>query len=284
LASATRFVAPTTLPEALTALEEEGAMVVAGGTSVGVLLKNRLVEPTSLVFLGHVPGLTGVSAEEDGSLRIGAMTTLHDLAREPSVREAADVVAKAASLVGNPRVRSIATIGGAIVHGDPRQDLPPVLLALRATVAVLGPRGARKIPMEEFLVGFMESALEEDELVTEVVLPPRHHRRSAYSRFTPNSEDDYPTVGVAASLWLSSEGTVEDVVLALGGVDTHAITVPGAADLLRGRTLDEPAMEEVARAASAAARPTDDNRGSEDYKRAMIEVWTKRALRQCANS
>jgi len=256
-------------------------MLVAGGTSIGVLLKNRLIEPEVLVYLGHVPNLTAISEQPDGALRLGSMATLRDIARSPLAASEAPSLVAAAEKVGNPRVRAVATIGGAIVHGDPRQDVPPVMLALGAVVTVQGPRGTREIPMSEFLTGFMESAVEDDEIVLSVEVPSRRNRREAYTRFTPNSEDDYPTVGVAASLRISATGEVEDALIALGGVDSHAIAVAEAGSVLVGSRMEQSDIERAAQIASLIAEPSDDSRGSESYKRSMIEVCTRRTLVAC---
>jgi aerobic carbon-monoxide dehydrogenase medium subunit len=281
LASNPEFVVPRGMDEALAALANEGSLLVAGGTSVGVMLKNRLIEPDSLVSLSRVPDLRDITGTPDGGLRIGAMTTLRELFRSSAVHASAELLAVAASKVGNPRIRSLATVGGAVVHGDPRQDLPPVLLALQAEVRIVGPTGERVVPMSEMLLGFMESAVDDDEIITEVVIPPGRDRRGSYLRYTPNSEDDYPTVGVAVCIQLSSNDVVVDAVVALGGVASRAITVPGITDLLVGSQLGDRAIELAAQMAGEATNPSDDQRGSVAYKRSMTEVWTRRALSAC---
>lgn len=273
--------APTTVDDALGELAEEGALAVGGGTSIGLLVKNRLIEPDRLVSLAKIPNLSGVREEGADAVAIGATTTLLELMHSSIVNAAFPVLSYASSRVGNPRVRSVATIGGAIIHGDPRQDLPPVLLSLGASANVVGPSGARTIPLSEFFVGFMESAASEDELVTEVTIPRTQGQRTRYTRFTPGSDDDYPTVGVAIALTLGDGGTVSAARIALGGVDGTAILVDAAAELLVGARPDADLVSAVAARAAELANPSDDQRGSEAYKRAMVEVWTRRTLASC---
>lgn len=277
------FVAPTNLDDALGDLAGGGALAVGGGTSVALLLKNRLVEPERLVYLGKIPDLSGV-AVEDGDIRLGATTTLWTLCRSPLLADELAVLARAASVVGNPRVRSVATLGGAVVHADPRQDVPPVLLALGARARVAGPSGEREVPFDELLRGFMETAVGEEEILTELRVSRVPGRRGVYSRFTPGSEDDYPTVAVAAVAEMSADADITSVRIALGGVAETAILAEEAASILVGRRPSPELIAAAGEAATAAARPTDDRRGSAAYKRAMVDVWTRRTLESLFSS
>ena len=141
----------------------------------------------------------------------------------------------------------------------------------------------REIPLENFFLGFMETVLQEGELVTGVVIPVDPARRAVYSRFTPGSEDDYPTVGVAVALSLGADGTVERARLALGGVNSTATVVNEVGHLLVGTTLGTEVIAAAADVAAAAAHPSDDQRGTALYKRAMVEVWTRRTIQACLN-
>lgn len=256
-------------------------MAVGGGTSVALMLKNRLIQPDRLVYLGRLADLSGVSEDADGEIHLGAMTTLRQLIQSPLINAKLPVLARAADQVGNPRVRSVATVGGAIVHGDPRQDIPPVLLALGAHAHLVGRTSERDVPLSEFFYGFMANAAGDDELVTEVVVPHDPARRALYSRFTPGSEDDYPTVGVAVALSLADDGRVTNARIALGGVDAKTILAEEAAGLLEGQRPDADLIAAVAAAAAGESDPSDDQRGSTDYKRAMVEVWTRRTVAAC---
>lgn len=275
------FVKPGSLDEALAALARPGSMLLGGGTSIGILLKNRLIEPEQLVWVGAVAELSGISVEGDGTIRIGATTTLRELARSALLLGAVPVLADAAGRIGNPRVRAVGTVGGALVHGDPRQDLPPVLLALRSRASIAALSGTRTIGLDGFYLDFMEVALGEGEVVTDVLVPARSGWRDRYSRFTPGSEDDYPTVGVAVSLRLGDGGVIEDAEIALGGVDSRPILAAEAARSLIGTRGGGAEVEEAARHAAAHCNPSDDARGSADYKRKMVGVWVRRTVTAC---
>jgi carbon-monoxide dehydrogenase medium subunit len=280
------FAAPVTLGDALGELAGEGAVAVGGGTSVAMLLKARLLEARRLVYLGRIPELAGLELADTeldgGEVRLGATLPLRELCRSPLVRERLPALAAAAAHVGNPRVRAVATVGGAVAHADPRQDLPPVLLALGARVAVAGPAGTRQVPLERFLRGFLETDLTDGELVTGVLVPLRPGLSACYYRFTPGSGDDFPAVSVAAAVRLSPEGTVRSARIALGSVGSTALLATAAADLLAGRPLTGATIEAAAAATAAAAAPWADRHGSASYKRQMVEVWTQRALARLA--
>jgi carbon-monoxide dehydrogenase medium subunit len=273
-------VAPTTIPDALDHLSRPGAVALAGGCSMAIMLKSGLVGPETLVYLGRIPGLRA-RGRGDGGLHLGAGVTLRELARSPAVVAVAPMLARTAGRIGNPRVRSVATIGGAAVHADGRLDLPPVLMALGASVRVESRRGSRHVPLDSFYTGFLRTVLADDELVTEVLVPADPARLAAYARFTPGSHHDYPTVGVAVSLSLRPDGTIDDARVALSGVAATAVLAPESADQLRGKPPGPAVFAAAAAAAAASADPNGDRLGSADYKRAMIEVWTRRALEVC---
>jgi carbon-monoxide dehydrogenase medium subunit len=272
----TEFLAPATVPESLDALAADGSVPLAGGTALVQLLKQELAEANRLVWLGRVADLRGIR-HRDGRLEIGAMTTLHELALSPEVRRLHPALAAAAAVVGNPRVRSVATIGGALVHADPRQDLPPVLLALEASASIASLHGEREVPLSQFFRSFMETALRPGELLTAVTLPSGSPgERERYVRFTPGSPADFPTVGIAVRVRRDGD-VVTAATLALAGVAPRPVLVAEASAALVG----QPGTREIdaaAQAAEAAAEPVDDHRGSATYKRAMTRLFTRRTL------
>src|SRR5579875_1768831 len=274
------FHAPRTLEEAFDALAEDGAVALAGGTSVGLLVGQGLLAPTALVWLGRIPGLGSVGVAE-GPLSLGATATLASLASDPRVRTAAPALADAAAAVGNTRVRAVATAGGALAHADPRQDLPPALLALDARVEVAGPRGRRELRIDELVCGFMSTDLAPDELITAVRVPAPPGLRSVYLRFTPGSTADYPTVAAAASARRDARGRLLSVTLSLGAVGPTVLAVPEAAALAGERTPSAASVAAVADAAARRARPVATRLGSAAYVRAMAAVWARRALTAC---
>lgn len=277
------FCAPMTLSAALRELAEgEDVIAMGGGTSVGMLLKNDLIEPRKIVWLARIPELRRLTVGPGGEVTLGATVTIRELARSAMVRRQFPALAYAAGRVGNPRVRAVATVGGALAHSDPRQDLPPILYALNALVRIQGPGGTREVPVTEFHKGIMETVLAEEELVTQVVIPAVPGRRVAYARFTPGSRDDYPTVSAAASIVRDGGGRVTSAVLALGGVGMTPVLVSEATGLA-GTVPGPLEVEAVAEMAGAAADPYTDQRGSAQYKRAMAREWAARVLHACLN-
>jgi aerobic carbon-monoxide dehydrogenase medium subunit len=274
------FSAPQTLHAALRELAEEDVIAMGGGTSVGMLLKNDLIAPRKIVWLARIPELRKLTVDPGGQLTLGATVTIRELARSAVIRQRFPALAYAASRVGNPRVRAVATVGGALAHSDARQDLPPALYVLDARVRIQGPLGTRDVPVTSFHQGFMETVLAEDELVTHVVIPAASGQRAAYARFTPGSRDDYPTVSAAASIVRDGAGRVVSAALALGGVGQTPLLVPAAAGLA-GAVPGPPEVAAVAEAAEAAAEPYEDQRGSVRYKKAMAREWAARVLHAC---
>lgn len=274
------FVSPATVPEALRALRTDGAVAVAGGTSIGLLLGQSLIEPSLLVWLGRIPGLHELMPGGE-SLRVGAAVTLRELSRHPTVRSALPALARAAGTVGNARVRSVATVGGALGHADPRQDLPPALAALGATAEITSLEGVRTVPVAQLATGLMETVVAADELITAVRIPLVPRQRSVYLRFTPGSVADYPTVAAAASASRNPDGTLASVALSLAGVGRTVLMVPEAGTLVGQRTPSADLLGAVADAAAKRAQPVADRLGSAAYKRAMAAVWARRALAAC---
>ncbi len=275
-----KFVAPATVAEALSALRADDALALGGGTSVGLLLGQSLIEPGVLVWLGRIPALRGITLD-DANLRVGAAVTLRELSRHPAARSSLTALAEAAGMVGNPRVRAVATVGGALAHADPRQDLPPALVALGAIVEIAGPEGNRTVPAASLAIGMMETVLRPGEMITAVRIPIVPGMRSVYLRFTPGSAADYPTVAAAASASRNPDGTLASVALSLGAVDRTVLAVPEAAALAGQRMPPAESLAAVAEAAARRARPVATRRGSADYVRAMAAVWARRALIAC---
>jgi len=274
------FTAPASLEEAVGDLERDGAVAVGGGTQVSLLVRQGLIEPSRLVWLGRIAGLREIRTDADGSLLIGAAATLAEIAASPLVRSVQPMVVRAASQVGNARVRAVGTLGGHLVHADPRQDLPPCLLVLAAEVRLLGRKGTRDMPLRDFIRGPFETAIQDGELLIRVKIPPNpRDTRCCYLRFTPGSSNDYPTVGVAALADLS-DGMTRRAAVGLGGVAPRPLLVE--LPQLAGRALDAAAIAVAGQAAATACDPASDQRGSAAYKRAMTRLWTERALRACS--
>jgi carbon-monoxide dehydrogenase medium subunit len=202
------YRAPRTVDEALAVLREHGenARVIAGGTALVTLMRQRLVRPGCLVSLRDVEGLDRIEAT-DGALHLGALVTHREAEVSPLVRERIPVLAETFRRVATVRIRHMATIGGALAHADPNQDPPVTLLALGARVEIRGPGSRRELPLDEFFRDYYESALEPGELVVAVTVPVLAPRTgAAYVKFLPRTADDYATVAVAAAVTLEADG------------------------------------------------------------------------------
>jgi len=274
------YVAPERLHDVLDRLSRANGetILLGGGTATVLLMKQDLLAPDVVIDLGRITELGGINSHADGGLRLGATCRLAELEDSAVLRTAYPVVTRTAHGVGNVRVRSVATLGGNLVHADPAQDLPPVLIALGATVILASQRGTRQLPLDAFYLSFMETSIGRDEVLTEVNLPPPSPRlRATYIKFTPRSQDDYGTVNVACALELE-DSVCRSAALVLGGVGATPLRVRAAEGCLLGHPLTDQHIAEASRLAAEAIDPWDDLRGSAAYKRAMARVWTARAL------
>ena len=271
---------PATLDEALALLDpdDDGVRPIAGGTALSLLLQSRIFRPSRLVSLRRLDGeLRGVHVEADGSLRIGALTTLTELERSPVLAISEPVLARALHALSNVRVRNMATLGGHLAHGDPHMDLPPILVTLGARVRVRSPRGERWIDMADLITGYYETSLAGDELIAAVHVPVQPAgARAAYAKFTALSADDWPAVGVA--VWLRRDGAgIAEARIVVGGATVRPTRIAAAEAALVG-TRDGAGFAAAAAAAAAAVDPIADVRGSRAYKREMVRVHAQRAL------
>ncbi len=279
---------PRSLDEALALLERNAdAHVMAGATALVLLMRQGLVQPSVVVSVRDA-GLGGIRREPDGSLWIGATTTLREAETSDAVRAHCDALARAFGHVASLRVRNQATVGGNLAHADPAQDPPPMLLALGAEVELARAGGTkRRLAVDQLLLGIFETAIEPGEILTGVRVPPlAPSTRAAYVKFLPRTEDDYATVSVAAAVNVV-DGKITDARIALGSVGPTAIRARKTEEALRGLGVagadsDGAGAKRIADAAAVVRDeidPIDDVRGSAAYKRAMARVWTERAVR-----
>lgn len=272
---------PKSLKEVHANLKEFGAdaKLVAGGTALIIMMKQRLVRPSCLISLRSVRGLNGIELQ-NGGLRIGGLATHRQLETSPLIRRRLPMLGETYHHVATLRVRNMATVGGGLAHADPNQDPPPSLIALGATLKATSADGSRVIPMDEFFKDYYETVLNPDELITEVMvpkLPP--NSGAAYIKFLPRTADDYATVSAAAVLTLDkSNKTIADVRIALGSVGVTPIRATAAEAVLRGQPLKTEAFAEAGEKAKEAVDPISDFRGSAGYKKDMAAVFVRRAL------
>lgn len=284
------LVEPASLNEAIALLDPDDAAVrpIAGGTALMLMMKAGVFRPSRLVSLRKVARLNaGITAAKDGALAIGAMTPLALVERSPEVARAAPVIPRAMRRLSNIRVRNVATIGGNLAHGDPHMDLPPLLIALNAEVAVAGANGAqaaeRTIAVEDLFAGYFETVLAKNELITELRIPPQGRSRAAYLKVTTGSAEDWPALGVAVAL--DAEGsTVKSARVVVSAATEKAVRLKQVERLLAGAAADEKMLARAGDAAAEEVECISDVRGSAAYKRELTRVYVGRALRQALNN
>lgn len=275
------LVQPRTLFEALDTLAEQGeqAKVLAGGTALILLLEQKLIAPSLLVDVGHIPDLDAIREEDDG-LHVGPLTRLRELELSDHVREGWPGLAHACSVVGNVRVRNQATMGGNLAEADYASDPPPMLLALDARLTLQSQAGQRTLPLSEFFQGFYTTALEPDELITDIIVPrPAFATRMAYLKFKTRSSEDRPALGVAA-VGTFSNGVCTELRVAIGAGVEKPQRLPEVEALARGQTLGDELIAEVAEGYSSQMETLDDLRGSAWYRSQMIRVHIRLALEE----
>ena len=274
---------PRSAEEAVSALAEhpDEAKIIAGGTAVVLMLQNRLISPAYLVSLGRIGGLSYIRHEPGTGLRIGALTTIRDVEMSPLVREHVPALAETCGKVANVRVRNAATIGGNLAEADYASDPPAVLVGLRARVTALSSRGAREIPLTEFFKDFYETALAEDEIVTEVLVPePAPSLRSSYIKYVTRSSEDRPCIGTAAFVDLDDQGLCRELRVVINAVAETPQEIADAEALAGGQRLTDELVREVAERYAAAIDPLADLRGSAWYRTQMIRVFVRRAIEE----
>lgn len=272
---------PKSLKEVHATLKEFGsdAKLIAGGTSLVIMMRQRLVRPNCLVSLRSVRGLNSIEIH-DGGTRVGGLATHREVESSSLLRRRLPLLAETYHHVATIRVRNMATVGGGLAHADPNQDPPPTLIALGATVKATSADGSRVIPMDEFFTDYYETVLKPDEIVTEVFIPKMAaNSAGAYLKFLPRTADDYATVSAAAVLTLDkTKRIINDVRIALGSVGVTPIRATAAEAILRGQPLKAEAFAEAGEKAKEAVDPVSDFRGSAAYKKEMAGVFVRRAL------
>jgi aerobic carbon-monoxide dehydrogenase medium subunit len=263
---------PRSLEEALALRAEHGdeATLVAGGSFLGILINQKLLAPTRLVALRRVADLDYIEAG-DRLLRLGAMATHRSVEQHGVVQEGWPALAFTFSVVASPRVRNQATVGGVVADADYASDPPSMLVALRARVVARSMRGEREIPMDEFILGHYATALEEDELVTELRIP-HSSGPSVYRKFRSRSSEDRPCVSVAAA---RDNGNLKVVV---GAVADRPQYFPELCALARGETITGELATEIGCRYAEKIDPLSDSRGSGRYRKRVIAVEVRRAL------
>ena len=273
-----KLVEPTTLQEAVDLLDADDPTIrpLSGGTALMLMMKSGLFVPSTLVSLQRVEDdCRGVTTQDDGSLKIGALTPLRMLEHSADVPT---VVRKTMKTLSNVRVRNVATVGGSLAHGDPHMDLPPVMTALGASVTVIGPSGERTVTLENLYEGYYETSLAANELIVSVSVPAPDGIRAAYKKVTTRAAEDWPALGVAAAM--TGEGAhitaAKIVVSAATEIPTRLY---GAESILSGTAISEDVLKRASDAAAGEANLITDPQGSAAYKRELLKVTVGRVVR-----
>ena len=274
--SAFEYARATSLDDALAKLVASGgdARLIAGGHSLVPLMKLRLTEPKVLIDIARIPDLSGIR-EKDGRIEIGAGTVHHDVASSALLRERCPLVSDAAAEIGDPQVRNRGTLGGSLAHADPSADYPAVMLAVDAEIHVKGPKGWRVAKAHSFFTDLFTVDLAPDEIIASVRFAPV--RAGAYAKLHQRASH-YAIVGVAAALDVS-DGQIRSARLGLTGAGPHATRLTTVEQALVGKTLSKETIEAAARTAGSDVKTVNgDIHASAEYRRAMIPVFTRRAL------
>lgn len=272
------YLAPTSLEEALTVLAERGdeVKILAGGQSLIPMMKLRLARPSALMDINRLPGLD-VLERSNGHITMGALVRHNDVVRS-DVAKGNHTVASAAPWVADPIVRNLGTVAGSLAHHDPEGDWASVMLACGADVVLTSRDGQRVVPIDDFLVDMFTTSCRPNEMVTEVRVVAHSARGGGDYQKLERKVGDYATVGVATSIELDEAGKIGTAGLALTSVYAHNLKVTEAEQALVGSTPSTDLFAEAGRIAAAACDPASDTRGSAEYKRHVVDVFTRRGL------
>lgn len=272
---------PTTLKKAFALMEKHGedARVIAGGTSLLIMMRQRLLMPKVVISLARIPKFDRIAYSARDGLRIGAGARHRDIELSPTVQKHYPLLHETFRKVAQPRIRNMGTVGGNLAAGDPLTDPGASLIALDADLTLTSSKGQRTLPLDEFFIDYYQTALEPDELLTEIHVPPPQRPGWSHIKFTPRSIEDFATVGVALTL-KANNGTCEDVRVGLNSVASTIVRARKAEAVLRGKPITDATLEEMGEVASTECDPMDDNRGSAEYKLDLVKVLVRRAARE----
>ena len=271
------YHAPSTLDDALSLLGDDGdAKILAGGHSLIPMMKQRLAEPGALIDLGKVDGLSYV-CESNGGIAIGAMTTYYDIINSAAVQAHAPALAEAADMVADPQVRNMGTIGGSLAHSDPAADLPAVMLALGAEIVASSSGGSRTISADDFFVDLFTTALEPNEILTEIRIPSQGANSGAAYAKMANKASHYAIVGVAASVTVEG-GSVTSARIGVTGSGASATRASDSEERLVGSAGDADAIRSAAGRAANGIEMNEDIHASAEYREHLTKVFALRAI------
>jgi carbon-monoxide dehydrogenase medium subunit len=277
------YLRPATIPEAVSLLQLHGddSKILSGGQSLIPMMKLRLARPSWLVDINHIPGLAYIR-EEGGYLKIGGLTREAELEESDLIRSKFPILHDTSRVIADPQVRNLATVGGNLAHGDPANDHGATMLALEAEVIATGANGQRSIPIRDFFLSIFTTALEHDEILTEIRIPvPAARSGGAYLKLE-RKVGDFATAAVAAQVTLDAGGVCAKVGIGLTNVGPAPVKAGKAEAFLRGKKLDAESIAQTAQLAMDESEPSSDLRGPAEYKKGFVKELTKRALTRAA--
>jgi carbon-monoxide dehydrogenase medium subunit len=277
------YIVPRTLDEAIRALADHGedAKILAGGQSLLPLLKVRLAHPGLLIDLNRIPGLNAVSQQDD-KIVIGALATHYQIESSALLTKRCPLLPQTAREIGDVQVRNRGTIGGSLTHADPRADWPAAILALSGELKLRGPKGERKLGAEEFFVSAMTTAIEANEILTEIRVPVLQRRwGSAYLKMAQQASG-FAIIGVAVGLRIDAKGRCEEAGVGITGLSEKPFRAHAVEERLRGNKLTSKLIEASAAQAAEGIDPLEDLHAAAPFRAHLARVYAARAIQQAA--
>jgi carbon-monoxide dehydrogenase medium subunit len=270
---------------ALLSQYENKARLIAGGTDLLIAMRRGKIAPAYLINVMAIPDLDYIHHDEN-ALRIGALATLSEIESSSLIRDRFPMISDSAHQIGTPQVRNVGTIGGNLCNAAPSADMAPPLIGLGARAKLKGPKGEKAVALEQFFIGPGETRLRVGEMLVEIEIPhPPPHTQGAYLKLPARTAIDLAVVGVAVVVTRDAKGAdIRDAKIVLGAVAPTPIRARQAENVINGKAIDEGLTEEAAKIAAREAKPISDVRGSASYRREMVEVLTKGAIRQAIAS
>ncbi|MDO0823238.1 FAD binding domain-containing protein [Desulfosporosinus nitroreducens] len=278
------YYAPDSLAETCEALERFGAKakVLSGGTDIIVKMKSGLLSPEVLISLKKLEDLKKIDYVSEKGVVIGALSTHNDLVNSKILNDRYLSVSEAAHNMASNQIRNIGTVGGNLCNAVPSADLPPILIALGATIKLVGTKGERVMLLEDLFTGPMKTVIAENEILTEIVIPDQSSTGSNYIKFGLRRSGALAVVGIAVAVTVNG-GTITEAKIAIGAAAPTPIRAREAEKFLQGKTISDDLLAEAGVIASGESKPISDIRGSAEYRRDLIRVLTRRALYKAVN-
>ncbi len=280
------YLRPNSIHEVLALLAEHNGetKIIAGGTDLIIKMRKQQLSPRYVINLGHVPGLDDVSYDVAGSLTIGAMTTIRTLEKSTEIARRHPIIAQAAGQLASMAIRNVATVGGNLCNASPSADMVPALICLSATAAISGPDGERTVRVEDFITGPGATVLRRGELLTGINVPAVPSNTGAvYLKHSIRGTTDLAVIGVGAVIRLEPQSAVcQDAAVVLGAVAPTPLRASKAAGVIKGTVITTAGIKKAGKAASAECQPISDVRASVSYRREMVKVFTRQAIREAA--